>query len=495
MSDLKSKLVPSGLARFRERLTMRGRRARAMQDDDRIALEIEILEFHGRKFVTGLHWAPLTSSLKYKKEAKQMADQWHWDVVAYRRELGGIQAGFVSTTNGAYKRMYSVASTLAGELAKKHGDRWIGLFTVSEGKYLFVAVWDGLIVADTDRILNRSDALGAFNEVLNRYTQGNERFDDDKQFAPAELELTQTELHLEDALSATKLSRDYQLRAISFSLSTAETRKLILLAIIGIVAWQAYAKWSDDQQVKIAQQRAAKKAIDDARLAEANRTARNKLLAQALAHPWAFVPSAREYASACEAVTDSLPLSIAGWLFSSARCDGPKVTITYQRKTGTTQGTFGQNVGQVLLAIGEQQRKPVLGFTESGAEATITVPISAPAAGDDTLLPAFDATSQLLGTLEPANSEALQIISALSISEVPVEIKLPDSPQGASDVQVPQPTWRHYTYKFDSVIKPEAIMASMKLSDGLRISGIETKFSSESGTLTWSFSGDLYVQR
>ncbi|KVV07491.1 type 4b pilus protein PilO2 [Burkholderia ubonensis] len=495
MSDLITKLIPNGLAGLRDKLTMRGRQARAMQDEERISLEIEILEFHGRKFVAGLHWAPLTSPLKYKKEAKQMAAQWHWDVVAYRREVGGIQAGFVSTTAGAYKRMYSVASTLAGELSKRYGNRWIGLFTVSEGKYLLVAVWDGLIVADTDRIVSRSEAEGAFLEILNRHTQGNERFADDKQFAPAELELTHTELSLTDVLAAKKLNREYQLRAISFTLSTAETRKLILLAVIAIVLWEGYSQWRDDQRAKIAQQEAARKAADAARLEAANRTARNKLLEQALAHPWAFVPSARDYVSACEASTDKLPLSIAGWLFASAHCDGPKIKITYQRKIGTTQGTFGQSVGQVLMALGAEQGKPVLTFTESGSEATITLPLNVPAAGDDALLPVFEATSEFLGTLEPANSDALQIISGVSVTEVPVEIKMPPPPQGASEVPAPQPTWRRYGFKFDSAIKPEAIMESMKLTNGFRINSIETKFSAESGALTWSFLGDLYVQR
>ncbi|ABO60268.1 type 4b pilus protein PilO2 (plasmid) [Burkholderia vietnamiensis] len=495
MSDLINKLLPSGFAELRNKLSMRGRQARVMHEEERLDLEIEILEYHGRKFVTGLHWAPLTSPLKYKKEAKQMAAQWHWDVVAYRREAGGVQAGFVSTSSGAYKRMYSVASTLAGELSKQYGNRWIGLFAVSEEKYLFVAVWDGLVVAGTDRIVSRSEARGAFNEIINRHTQGEDRFEDDKQFAPVELELTHTELSLTEILSVKKLSREYQLRAITFSLSAAETRKMILLAVIGCVAWAGYSKWSDDQHEKIAARQAAEKAANDARLAQANRNARNKLLEQALAHPWAFAPSARDYAAACESMTDALPLSIAGWLFASAHCEGPKVTITYQRKTGTTQGTFGQSVGQVLMAYGAQRAKPVLSFAESGSEATITIPIDAPAAGDDALLPAFEATSELLGTLEPANSNDLQIISGMNVTEVPVEIKLPPSAQGASDVAVPSPTWRHYGFKFDSVIKPEAIMASMKLSNGLRFNGIETKFNAESGTLTWSISGDLYVQR
>ncbi|WP_236077293.1 type 4b pilus protein PilO2 [Paraburkholderia domus] len=467
----------------------------ARREAERIGLDIEILEYRNRKFVTGLHWEPLNSALKYKKEAKDFASRYGWDVVAYRRARGGIQGGFVSTNDGAYKRMYSIAATLAGELAKDYGDRWVGLFKVSEGMYLFAGVWDGMIIPATDRIVSRVEASGAFAEVLNRYSGDKGKIEDRCQFAPPELELAAQEIKLSDVLEVNKLRRDYQLKALTFTLTPSELRMIAAAGVIALVAWQGVDKWHDMQREKALAVARAQAAARAAALAEANANARKKLAESALAHPWAVLPSARDYVDACEGATDMFPLNIAGWSFATATCAGSQLTVVYQRKEGTTQGAFGETIGQGLVALANARATPVLGFSDAGSTATITMQLAYPVAGDDALLPEYEATSAFLGTLEPANSSDLQVISGMNIKEQAATIKLPPPPPGTPATEPPQAPWRHYAFSFDSQLQPQAIMASMQLGNGLRINSIVTKLNVDSAALIWTISGDLYVKR
>ena len=64
---------------------------------------VQILQYRGRDFVTGLRWHPLGSLTGYMKEARKFGEDNDLDIVAIRRTPRIIQAGFVSRTEGVTK--------------------------------------------------------------------------------------------------------------------------------------------------------------------------------------------------------------------------------------------------------------------------------------------------------------------------------------------------------------------------------------------------------
>jgi hypothetical protein len=491
--------MSSILQSLRDAFKVRGRRTRAQREATRVALKIEVTEIASRKFVSGLHWQPLSSALKYKKEAKSIAADKGWDVVAYRHGLSKgtnwIQAGFVSTSDGAYKTMYSFAAALAGELRKEHGDRWLGLFAVGHDQYLFVGVWDGNILPASDRIVSRERASAVFSEQFNLYnTDGEVGFVEKCLFAPRELDLGGTELDVFSILGGKKLRSEYQLKALTFSFTAADYRKAAAFAAILFALWEANSIWKSQQEEKARAIAHAQQMARDAALAEANANARKRLLLSSLVHPWAVLPAAKDFVNECETTIANFPLSIAGWDLSEATCKDSALTVIYKRGTGTSQVDFGGSAGPSLMDVALSEARPVLAFTDSGEAATITVGLKVPVAGDDVLDSQYGATSGLLAVLESANSETLEVISKLNIKELATQVKAA-APVGASDPPAPEATWRRYGFAFDSIIRPQAIFDSIEKTTGLRVSSIHTTFDAANTQLNWTLTGDLYVQK
>ncbi|WP_199030748.1 type 4b pilus protein PilO2 [Ralstonia sp. ASV6] len=480
-----------------------GSKARAKRQEQRIDLNIEIVEIGGRKFVAGMHWQELSSKLKYRAEAKRIGGQRHWNVVAFRRNEKVIQAGFVSSEKGAYKGMYSFAAALDGEIRKRIGgrDTWLGAFKLPDGRYLIEAAWEGSLIATGDTVVDRDSVIPVFNEIRNTFEKDNEKFPSDCLFAPPEFDLAPQELELGDLLGPkASLSKEYKLTALRFALTPAEVRLLIGGCLILAVALTGFDRWQHHQQELREKAEQAEAARRQAELARANADARKKLEEEALRHPWATQPSAEDYALACYGVVSRLPLNIAGWDFQTAECEGESAKVNYVRAVGTTQAGFGATVSKQLAALGGSDDLSTVSFTDNGDMATILLPVKAPVAGDDALLSKKDAAAKFLVSLEASISDDQRVIDNLTMREVPVVIQMPPpdpatTPPGTPPPQPPQATWRRFDYSFKSMLPPDDVLKGMQLKQGLRIAKIKTSLNAKEASLIWDFSGEMYVQR
>ncbi|WP_016971653.1 type 4b pilus protein PilO2 [Pseudomonas tolaasii] len=430
---------------------------------------VQVLQHRGKSFVTGLRWHPLGSVTGHMKEARQYGREHQLDIVAIRRTPAIIQAGFVAHSDDVTKGMYSLAATLAGQL----GDSWIAAWQTDadHDQYALVAVYQGGVISGCDMI-------GTGAEVRRRVVQQRSRgINFTHEYLPVEFDMGGQPPDVEELLQPSRLKREYRLRPLVFGLSKTELVQLVILGTLiaaGIIGW---AQWQS-HQAQIAKEAAFQ--AEQRRLEELARLAKEsgvEQTSQALEHPWAKRPSVADFVEGCSNVIYQLPLSIQGWQFISAVCDGAHVLSSYKRSGNSTADEL------VKATQGHFSDRPA--FFEKGNSAILKFDISIPAAGDEPLREALDISASLSSWLHGFSQEP-------TLEEVPVVVPIePALPGQPAPPPPPPPQWKQFKLNYATGITPLDSLSAAP-SQGLRLSEIKTKY--ETGHLLWTVTGDLYAK-
>jgi hypothetical protein len=455
----------------------RSRVKAGVRDDVPQRQELQHVEINGHGFVSNLFWQPLNNARSYMSEAKTFGKQNGWDIVAIRRGTR-IQAGFVDSGSRNLKGMYSLAASLASQL----GDSWLGAFKLNDGRYAVVGVHEMLICPGLDRLCSAEEAKALLTNANNTYS-----FDSESIFAPPELEFSSNSRDIYQVLAAKTLRKDNKLKQLTFGMST---RQLAIVAV-GVLtlagAGVGYLQWEGHKEALRQAQIEAARALEQKRLAEVNASARHQLEQASLAHPWAVQPNAGDFVAGCGKVTDALPLSVAGWTFDSAVCNGSGVRVTYARKPGgTTDG---------MRAAAHGAFGTTVTFT-SGDSAAINLWLRVPVGGDDAIVGQDDEMSAFLTHFQRMGLQP-------NVEERPVKIDPPKVPAGQPPIEAPVATWRQFHFSFEDVSQPANHFAAAKegagsLSKipGLRVDSVTTTLNPDDATpLTWHIEGNIYAKK
>ncbi|MDK4199655.1 type 4b pilus protein PilO2 [Pseudomonas sp. HR1] len=429
----------------------------------------QILSYHGKSFVSGLQWHPLGSLTGYMKEAREYGRLHKMDIVAIRRTPNVIQAGFVARSAGAMKGMYSLAAALAGQL----GQSWLAAWQVpgDEPRYALVAVIDGAVIPGYDLV-------GSATEIQRKVAQLESRaLTFDETYLPTEFGQGGKPLDIEELLQPGNLKRDYALKPLAFGMSKGEWIRVGVLGLIVVAGVIGYSQW---EAHKREQKRLAAVAAEAARQAELqaiNERSKEQQTIQALEHPWAKRPGVADFLLTCNGAIDRLPLSIAGWLFTSAQCDGVLLSTNYKRDGNSTASAF------VAATRGHFADEPA--FFDEGNGAALKLTFEPPLAGDDELL---QATPALAGLTSWLHGQGL----APTVKEVPVVIPAPQAMPGQpAPPAPPPPDFKHFELTFNTALPPDIVLKDVP-DQGLRLREIKTLLQSDQ--LAWSVTGDLYVK-
>ena len=365
--------------------------------------------------------------------------------------------------------MYSLAATLAGQL----GDSWIAAWRTDSDldQYALVAVYQGGVISGCDMI-------GTGAEVRRRVAQQRSRgISFTHEYLPSEFEMGGHPLDVEELLQPSNLKREYRLRPLVFGLSKTELVQLSILAgliTVGVLGW---AQW-ENHQAQIAKEAAFQ--AEQRRLEELARLQKESGVEQppqALEHPWAKRPSVDDFLEQCSRVIYQLPLSIAGWEFSDALCDGTQVVSSYRRSGNSTADNL------IKATLGHFPGGPV--FDESKSLALLKFDISLPAAGDEPLKAADDMLANLSSWLHNFSQQP-------TLKEVPVEVPVqPAVPGQPAPPPPPPPQWKQFELRYATGITPLDALTGAP-AQGLRLREIKTKY--ETGHLLWTVTGDLYAK-
>lgn len=417
------------------------------------------------KFVAGLHWKGLHSR-SYMREARRVGSRFNWDIVAVRKGVR-VQAGFIARGVGVATGMYSIASALAGIL----GDNWIGMFQIDADRYVIAAVRQGGIIPGYDRVVTKDEAIAAVREAFNLFPDTSV-----KVYAPRDCNVGTEEISLSAALDPKNLKREYQLRLLGFPWG----RLAVILGIlaVGVIGWSEYRMYLNEEAERAAE---VERIRQEKELAELNAHARAEQQAKALEHPWAKMPAAEDFAKECGRVIGRLPLSIAGWVVDTAKCDGIKMQAVFRRN-----GAAGAPLSDFRRAARPLDNAS-LAIAEAGERAEITIPMSVQLAGDEDLGDPV--------VLQEKWISQLQLFGATFRLEEKAVV-LPAPPVGPNEKPLPPPvaTWRLFPVSFESGLNPPAILAGVGDMTGVRLRTIEALISRE-GVIKWSVQGELYGKR
>ncbi|WP_095599586.1 type 4b pilus protein PilO2 [Pseudomonas sp. PIC25] len=429
---------------------------------------VRVLTYNGCKFVTGLYWHPLSSPRQFMKEARAYGKQQGLDIVAIREAPTKIQAGFVSKKLGAVKGMYSMATALAGQFDSD----FVACWKIDEDCYAIAGTSEGAIIPGGDLVTTLADAKQRILALQNRGLLKGVQL-----FVPEGFGFDVRPFDIEALLTPRRLRNEYKLRQLTFGLSRKELVNLGLLASAIIGAGVGYQMWQSHQE-EIARQAAIEAERQRlAELAAKNAQAKSPLDLAALEHPWASMPDTQDLLKACSKAERVLPLSIAGWQFESAKCDGLALAATYQRSGTSTARQFTEATAVLF------EEAPAF-LIDNGNTVGVRVPLKV-AIGRNEALPAQDLVLKEVSShfYQQGVEPHLAPIQAEQIQPLP------------GNEQQPQPTltppWKKFSFRAETTLPPALALEGLP-DTGVRTTLIETTL--KNGQLTWSVAGEIYAK-
>lgn len=439
---------------------------------------VKIITINDKKFVSGLYWKPLTNPRKYMSEARAFGKKQGWDIVAIRKGVNRIQAGFVGKNDGALKGMYSLAATLAGML----GDEWIGAFALPNDYYAVVATHEGSIVPGYDVICRREEAIEKVKEGYNLFN-----FKPEHTYAPADFDWAERSIDLFEMLSAKALRKDYRLQTLSFGFTTRELATIgVGILLLGGAGYGVKMYFDQLEQKRLDAQRAIE-IQRQAELKRLNENSKRKQEEEALKHPWASVPGASDFVKACRDQYRLAWSNIAGWPFQDAECatDSQTLKLGYQRPEG---GATSREFADRVLALYD-----VMPAFSSKGYGQITLALKVPFGGDEELTNMSDLKLDVLSHFQ-AHDVEVAIGNDEAKTLPPAVAPIAGQVVAAAPVAaVIVPPWKRAVFSYSSSYPPTVDFVELSRFAGIRVKKVTVNYSTNGDeTLKWTVTGDLY---
>lgn len=437
------------------------------------ATPITTVQIGKHQWVSGLTWVPLSRPRDLVGDAKVQMGKFGGDAFVIRHAPGAAQVGIGNTADGCQRGALTLAGAVADTVAMReftlHGRRqrlqdWIGLFEVGPNKWFLIAVRDGAIVPQCDRIgsyqeaydlLEQTYGIGGWTAVLG---------------SPSLAEDAQSSYHnfialaIEDVLGL----RNNQLpKASRYALRTAGDPKarLMVAAVAGLLVIAAGAGFYLYQQY-LDQKAAEELAAMQAQMANVQHAPGQKVQI-AIPHGWLTVPTPRSLIAECMADLE-IPAAPGTWTLVSYECTGTGSTVNLSRHENT-------NVGYLKALLPEAAVQP----TQNTA--TWARPFDAMESHDEELIPWSEMENTIFARMQTAN-----ISIAVASPTPPAPPPIP--PEQANQVEVMPADWVERTLKVGPTpLMPQTVQVMLDFP-GVRL----TKITAHQGQ--WTYEGTIYAK-
>ncbi|MGS1117393.1 type 4b pilus protein PilO2 [Castellaniella sp. UC4442_H9] len=437
--------------------------------------DVAVLSIGSRRFATGLRWQNLRSSVKYMDEARAFGRENQMDIVAIRVSKV-IQAGFVAKARGVDRSMYSAAAVLIDTL----GQSWLAAFLLDDGRYYLVAADKDAVIPDTDFVGTEEDALGWARALAGQFG-----WSEDQLIVPASWAMGGHEESIASVMARAQVKRSHRLKSLPLGLAREEWLRLGAAAVgIAAVFGVGFYFWQQHTARLLESQRAAARVRAD-EMARLSAEQARMIAKSSLTRPWTLKPLAREFLKTCEQTLYELPLSVGGWVFEGGHCDAASMTATYKRSAGTTNLDYLAEFNKVFP--GEHVATTI----SADETAKFALPVSMTAGGDEYDELRANARDEFVSHFQRVDHK-LQVKATQSVSLRPDV--LPNGKPWPKDLAPPKPTWRTYTFAFDSAQAPSSVLDGFPPA-GLRIESVETRLDAGNATLVWHTNGVIYARQ
>lgn len=289
-------------------------------------MDFIILEADGRRheLVAGLVWHPLQGTGAARaREILAFAREAEADLKVLRGD-DPAHVGLARKDDGARPGQVAAAAAVADALAQEGQRSVLAALRLPEapGKLLYLAMRDGVILAD-------GDAVAGEEELRSRLIE-------DRAYGGWDQVLCPPEWGLSDARSRTlesffsdqvlKNSKRWQLQELRLNVVRLATVSAALagLALAGIWGWRSYLEHQQiAQALALAQRQQAERAGAE----------RARPTAVAPVAPWPLLPRPTDFAQACLAAFTRTGWVAGNWKFEGAVCEAGQLTLRWS-KTG-----------------------------------------------------------------------------------------------------------------------------------------------------------------
>lgn len=393
------------------------------------------------------------------------ADATHWTVLLTDdgQSQGSLLGTVTLTDKVVLKRGQHNLVSMALALLPVLPRSCYGVFTLSPGKYWFVAVTDGMLSPFGDIVGDENTIRTIVSNFLAISSVPPEGW---TIYAPAGFfPGLETEEKSVDTLANNKTG----LRRAR--LNKTHNRQIVWMWGVSVVAlvggYLLLSAWKQHQEeVRVA---AAQAALFARQQAESQAPSDNL-------KPWAKQPLFPSMLNACSAVWKQAQISIAGWIFNTATCDvSGKITLHYTLPSGGTVGDFAARLPVIYGA----DVQPEFNIPGRADDASFALPVlMVPPDRPEPLLPGNQQIQNL-------TSYAQRINASFRIIELDTNTQL-------SQGNVQNLPWRTFSFTFVTDIPPDRLFAPTRFnSSGIRASSIMTTL--KNNRLEYTIEGQLYA--
>lgn len=389
--------------------------------------------------VGGLIWQPLTALKNLKHETKQLVKKEQCDYFIIHQQSKKAQCGLIKSLPNS-KRYYSLALMMIDKL----GSDWLGIFEVSDSRYLLLGIEGGQVVPGCDALFSTAES------VVEHFENYRALFNWQTIYAPAALSLGGEPLKIDSLLKGATPKANRRLLYIR-ELNQQSKRFGLRIAILVVLAIAAIVGWRHYQQKK-------EEAARQERLRQLQ--AQQSKQALVVQEVWRQQAPAAELVRDCVQAITRYPISIGGWQAAGFLCDAKNAKAVYQRRPMSTVKKF-------LAALPEVYQEHYQ-FLKNGDSAQIDQPIR------------IDNQRQ---------QEQLQPLFALA-QDILSKIQLGVATGRVDDVL----TGNKKSANFELVSQTSPLLLLQDLNlDGVVINHLTATLTLE-GLLTWKISGVIYGQ-
>lgn len=417
----------------------------------------------GKLFVSGLHWQALSGGpSEVKAEVEKLAALEGFDLAVWR--VSSVQqVGFADTKKGFKAGMMSAAAVVSKTIDEEEDVRdFLCGISLPDGRYLYVAQSEGVILPD-------GDSIGTAEEVRGRMLADMSVGKDwEKIYAPAAWGMDgAVERGFEDFLPQKNGKVDYRHKwwALKPIKTSFKAIAKIVVPILGLSILLGggvfyYKRW------QVEKERAAAAAAAAA-MADANAPA-------PIVHPWKNKAKAHPFGSNCvRALRASTNVFPGNWVTKTFTCNADAgISTTAWHKA---DGAWMEHIRAVV---------PNVRFAPDGMTATVTNPLIVGGGEDESLFDEMGRTEQLM-------SAAQRLGVMLSVTAIQTQVLAP-LPGATPDQPQAQPMWKELKWSIQkSALAADEVLPLLD-GAGFRVDQIVANY--KEGVFTWDMEGIQYVQ-
>lgn len=190
--------------------------------------------------------------------------------------------------------------------------------------------------------------------------------------------------------------------------------------------------------------------------------------------PWTTSPDLNEFVRTCSTHWQSLPLSIAGWVFQEAQCTREGLRMAYRKPAGVTVADFSTR----LRYLYQDKYRPFFNIPGQGDAGGYTVALLMADAGN---------TESILPT---ADEQAQRTVSFMQRQRIPINLSENDNRVVTANGKETILPWRSFHFSFETVVPPQYLFAGFN-GLGIRLDNITVSLSK--GRLTYKLEGHIYA--